>query len=146
EPRPSTLPDAPTNITLWAARSTDDHNKELALELPGPVIGDLPLENLLDPDAYKRVVVSLINEAAGAERITVADVPDLSDDGTSLWPKIISEWAKANGHSLPGKRVIASRLVEDGLAIPSMQGSVILKTVHEALTRALDGKGVRTEA
>ncbi|WP_231894639.1 hypothetical protein, partial [Gordonia sp. 852002-51296_SCH5728562-b] len=25
-----------------AARSTDDHNKELALELPGPVIGDLP--------------------------------------------------------------------------------------------------------
>ncbi|WP_346077656.1 hypothetical protein, partial [Gordonia cholesterolivorans] len=42
EPRPSTLPDAPTNITLWAARSTDDHNKELALELPGPVIGDLP--------------------------------------------------------------------------------------------------------
>ncbi|WP_216354317.1 hypothetical protein, partial [Gordonia sp. i37] len=37
-----TLPDAPTNITPWAARSTDDHNKELALELPGPVIGDLP--------------------------------------------------------------------------------------------------------
>lgn len=109
-------------------------------------LGALTLENLLDPDAYKRVVVSLINEAAGAERITVADVPDLSDDGTSLWPKIISEWAKANGHSLPGKRVIASRLVEDGLAIPSMQGSVILKTVHEALTRALDGKGVRTEA
>ena len=30
------------NITPWAARSTDDHNKELALELPGPVIGDLP--------------------------------------------------------------------------------------------------------
>ena len=42
KPRPSTLPDAPTNITPWAARSTDDHNKELALELPGPVIGDLP--------------------------------------------------------------------------------------------------------
>lgn len=36
--RPST-PDAPTSITPWAARSTDDHNKELALELPGPVIG-----------------------------------------------------------------------------------------------------------
>lgn len=104
-------------------------------------LGALTLENLLDPVAYKRVVVDLVNEAAGAERVTVADVPDLPIDETSLWPNVFSEWAKANSLPLPGKRVVASRLVEEGLAIPSAEGSAILKAVHEALSRALDGDG-----
>ncbi len=104
-------------------------------------LGALTLENLLDPDAYKHVVVKVINEAAGTALITVAEVPNLPDDGVSLWPKVVSDWAKANGHPTPGKRVIASHLVEGGLAIPSTAGIDILKAAHAALTRVLDGSG-----
>ncbi|MFI8774531.1 AAA family ATPase [Gordonia sp. NPDC062954] len=104
-------------------------------------LGALTLENLLDPVAYKRVIVDLVNEASDKERVTVADVPDFPNDETLLWPNVISEWATANNHTVPGKRVIASRLVEEGLAIPSTEGSVILKAVHDALSRALDGNG-----
>ncbi|MDO3401044.1 AAA family ATPase [Mycolicibacterium neoaurum] len=102
-------------------------------------LGALTIENLLDPDAYKQAVVMLINEAAGAKRVTAEDIPDLPVDTTSLWPKIIGNWAKAEGHPLPGKRVVASRLVEDGLARPSEAGIEILKAAHAALSGILDG-------
>lgn len=102
-------------------------------------LGALTLENLLDPESYKQAIVELINEAAGTERVTVDGLPVLPVDGTALWPKIIGEWAKANGHSLPGKRVVASRLVEGGLALPSPDGVETLKAAHEALTLVLDG-------
>lgn len=103
-------------------------------------LGALTLENLLDPDSYKDVIVQLVNEAAGAGGVTAADLPELPVDAVTLWPTVIQDWAKQNDHSLPGKRVVASRLVEDGLAVPSEQGTVILKALHEALTQALDGK------
>ncbi len=98
-------------------------------------LGALTLENLLDPDAYKQVVVELINESSSGEGISPEDLPDLPVDG--LWPTVIRDWAKQNGHPLPGKRVIASRLVEDGLAVPSDDGSQVLKTLHRAITGAL---------
>lgn len=101
-------------------------------------LGALTLENLLDPDSYKQAVVKLINEAAGTERVTVDDVPVLQVDSTSLWPKIVSKWAKAEEHQLPGKRVIASRLIEEGLANPSQDGIEVLKAAHAALLAVLD--------
>lgn len=101
-------------------------------------LGTLTLEHLLDPDSYKQVVITFIAES-GVEGLTVVDVPDLPTDGTALWPKVVADWAKDKGYSLPGKRVIASRLVEEGLAIPSPAGTEVLKAVHAALTRVLDG-------
>lgn len=102
-------------------------------------LGALTLENLLDPEAYTHVVVELINEAAGAGLVSVDDLPDLPDDGTSMWPKVLAEWAENNGHPLPGKRVVASRLVEEGLAVPSPEGKEALKAVHQALSAVLAG-------
>ena len=69
----------------------------------------------------------------------VADMPDLPLDDTTLWPAVIRAWADQKGHDLPGKRVIASRLVEDGLAKPSERGIEVLKALHQALTTALGG-------
>lgn len=100
-------------------------------------LGALTLENLLDPDAYKQVIVKLINEASGNSTVVDADVPDLPSDTTSLWPKVVGDWATANGYSLPGKRVIASRLVEEGLAVPSARGIEVLTVLHSALGTAL---------
>lgn len=102
-------------------------------------LGALTLENLLDSDAYKQVIVKLINEAATGVIVTVVDLPDLPEDTTVLWPKVIADWAKANDHSLPGKRVVASRLVEDDLAVPSQRGTAILKDAHLALSAVLEG-------
>lgn len=100
-------------------------------------LGALTLENLLDPDAYAKVIVDLINESSSGEKISPAHLPKLPDDGTSLWPTVIRDWAKENGHPLPGKRVIASRLVEDGLAVPSDDGRRVLRKLHQSLTRVL---------
>lgn len=101
-------------------------------------LGVLTLEHLIDPDSYKAVVAKFVNEVAGAGTVSAADLPDLPVDGVSLWPKAIKDWATSNGYNLPGKRVIASRMVEEGLAIPSSDGIEVLKTAHEALTSVLD--------
>lgn len=102
-------------------------------------LGTLTLENLLDADSYKQAIVELVNES-GSDWVTVADLPDMPVDTTTLWPTVIQAWGEREGHSLPGKRVVASRLVEEGLAIPSKDGALILKAAHEALTKVLDGK------
>ncbi|MEE6167677.1 AAA family ATPase [Mycolicibacterium sp. 120322] len=102
-------------------------------------LGALTLENLLDPVAYKQGVAMLINETSGVEQVTATDLPDLLADSTSLWPKVIKDWADVEGYALPGKRVIASRLVEEGLAIPSEKGIEILKAAHVALSEVLNG-------
>lgn len=105
-------------------------------------LGALTLENLLDSDSYKDVIVKLINEGAGTELVKAENVPSFPDDGESLWPTIISEWATTNSYPLPGKRVIASRLVEEGLAIPSAKAVEILAAAHAALSAILGGAKV----
>lgn len=107
-------------------------------------LGALTLENLLDADAYKQVVVILVNEA-GRDPIALSDLPDLRVDSTTLWPTVIEAWAREGGYQLPGKRVIASRLVEEGLAIPSEEGARILKAVHESLMKVLDGRSASAD-
>lgn len=102
------------------------------------ILSALTLENLLDPYPYKQTVAKLINETAGSERVAIADLPELLVNSTTLWPKVIQDWATQNGHDLPGKRVIASRLVEDRLASPSEWGAEVLKTLHKELTQAFD--------
>lgn len=63
-------------------------------------------------------------------------MPLLSDPNVS---NDVSLWAKANGHPLPGKRVVTIRLVEEGLALPSSDGLETLEAAHAALIRAHDG-------
>lgn len=101
-------------------------------------LGALTLEHLVDPDSYKTVVAELINEGTGVGTVVPDDVPHLPTDGASTWPKVIKDWAATNGYNLPGKRVIASRLVEQGLAVPSSGGIEVLKTAHDALISVLD--------
>lgn len=103
-------------------------------------LGALTLENLLDPVAYRTVIVTLINDANPSISIRVDDVPELPDPSSSLWPDFIANWAKDKGYSLPGKRAVASKLVEEGLAIPSDYGRPILVEVHKQLTALLAGK------
>lgn len=103
-------------------------------------LGALTLENLLDPYPYKQTVEKLINETAGSEKVAIADLPELPVNSTTLWPKVIQDWATQNGHGLPGKRVIASRLVEDRLAFPSEWGAEVLKKLHKELTQAFDSR------
>lgn len=98
----------------------------------------LTLEHLIDPDSYKAVIAKFVNEAAGAGTASAADVPDLPVEGCSTWPKVIKDWAASKDYNLPGKRVIASRIVEEGLAIPSSDAIEVLKTAHEALMAVLD--------
>lgn len=101
-------------------------------------LGAPTLEHLVDPAAYKEVIVKFVKEGGGPGAIAASDVPDVPADNSSSWWKAIQGWASANGYSLPGKRVIASRLVDDGLAVPSRDGIEVLKVVHEALTSVLD--------
>ena len=101
-------------------------------------LGALTLEHLVDVIAYKTAVARLINEIAGADTVTYTDVPDISTNGAESWWKTIKNWAESNGYTLPGKRVVASRLVEDGLAVPSVDGAAALCATHRALISVLD--------
>lgn len=101
----------------------------------------LTLENLLDGDAYRTVVAKLINDANQNVTIEASDVPELPDPSTDLWPASVEAWAKQQGYILPGKRVIASRLVEEGLAKPSREGAKALRSLHKSLVAVLGGGG-----
>lgn len=102
-------------------------------------LGALTLENLLDVDAYKQVIVKLVNEANATANVVIDDLPDFPDPSAETWPSVLESWAKASGYSLPGKRVVASRLVEEGLARPSFEGAEVLRKVHAEIERVLKG-------
>lgn len=101
----------------------------------------LTLENLLDADAYRTVVAMLINEANQNANVEVSNIPELPEPSKNLWPAMMETWAKQQGYNLPGKRVIASRLVEEGLAKPSADGAKALRSLHDALTSILTTGG-----
>jgi len=103
-------------------------------------LGTLTLENLLDPMAYRTVIAKLINDANPSISIQIDDVPELPDPSSNLWPDFVENWAKDKGYLLPGKRAVASKLVEEGLATPSDYGRPILVEAHKQLTALLAGK------
>jgi|GEM_PF-501892 Predicted ATP-dependent endonuclease of the OLD family len=103
-------------------------------------LGTLTLENLLDPVAYRTVIANLINDANPSISIQIDDVPELPDPSSNLWPDFVENWAKDKGYLLPGKRAVASKLVEEGLATPSDYGRPILVEAHKQLTALLAGK------
>lgn len=101
-------------------------------------LGTVTLENLLDRDSYREVLSKLLAEANPNDQIPL--LPDLPDSNKEAWPKVIEAWAGTNHLKLPGKRVVASRLVEDGLARPSAEGAKILRSLHKSLGTVLKGE------
>jgi predicted ATPase len=95
----------------------------------------LTLENLLEPGGYLKTVATLLAESnPGA---SIPTLPELPDPGETVWPTVLDLWASEQHLKLPGKRVVASRLVEDELAVPSAFGTTVLKKAHDDLIQVL---------
>jgi len=103
-------------------------------------LGALTLENLLDPDAYLQGVGLLLPECNPGIDIPV--LPALRPDGSAVWPSVLDAWADEHGLRMPSKRVVASRLVEEGLAKPSESGAKTLRLLHKSLESILKGRPI----
>jgi predicted ATP-dependent endonuclease of OLD family len=99
------------------------------------VLDALTLENLMAPEAYKSAVGLLLEECNPSKDIP--PLPSLPDAKAETWPKVFAQWALENQLKLPGKRVVASRIVEEGLAMPSQEGKRALVRAHEDIMHVL---------
>jgi predicted ATP-dependent endonuclease of OLD family len=88
----------------------------------------LTLENLLDASTYLKVIGLLLKECNPG--LTTPDLPELPEPTSEVWPPFLDRWAKQQSLKMPGKRVVASRLVEEGHAKPSDYGTSILRALH----------------
>ena len=98
-------------------------------------LGALTLENMLDPEAYLKAVHLLLGECN--PNAVIPDLPELPEATTEVWPTVLDRWAEGHKLKMPGKRVVASRLVEEGLARPSAYGTPVLRKLHEELDAVL---------
>ena len=104
-------------------------NRVVKLELPA-------LENLLQQPLYLQVVRALLEEAnPGA---VIPAFPSLPKAADSAWTPVLEAWAKAAFLKLPGKPVVANRLVFEERAKPSPEGRKALKKAHRLLCDALE--------
>jgi predicted ATP-dependent endonuclease of OLD family len=99
------------------------------------VLGALTLENLLDPAAYAEAFAKLLAECN--PDIAPPDLPDLPEPTAEVWPRHLERWSEEHGLKAPGKRIVASRLVEEGLARPSDYGASVLRAAHDQLRSVL---------
>lgn len=98
-------------------------------------LGALTLENLLDSAAYLDAVALLLGECnPGTE---IPELPSLPDPEAEVWPQVLDGWANKQGLRMPGKRAVASRMVEETLAVPSSFGAPILRQLHSDLQGVL---------
>lgn len=95
----------------------------------------LTLENVLDSKAYLEAVGLLLAECN--QDVVLPDLPVLPDANAKVWPTVLEEWAIEHKLKMPGKRIIASRLIEEGLANPSDYGVPILRELHVQLEAVL---------
>lgn len=98
-------------------------------------LGALTLENLLDAPSYSTTLAKLLGECN--PDAVVPDLPELPNPADEVWPSFVERWAKGHSLRMPGKRIVASRLVEDGFAIPSAYGSPVLRAAHDDLQSVL---------
>ncbi|GGK97317.1 hypothetical protein GCM10007382_16960 [Salinibacterium xinjiangense] len=98
-------------------------------------LGALTLENLLEPEAYLEVTRTLLQECNPGS--AVPELPTLPSPGEEVWPPFLDKWAKANDLKMPGKRVVASRLIEEAQARPSDFGAPMLRQLHADLRGVL---------
>ncbi len=99
------------------------------------VLGALTLENLLDADLYLETIGVLLAECNPG--VPIPELPSLPDPWSAVWPNELEKWAEEHALKLPGKRVVASRLVEEGRAQPSAYGVPILRSLHGDLEALL---------
>lgn len=95
----------------------------------------LTLENLLDPEAYLKGVSLLLNECN--PETVIPELPSLPDPTSEVWPTVLDRWAETHNLKMPGKRIVASRLVEEGFIAPSAYGAPILRKLHADLDEVL---------
>lgn len=98
-------------------------------------LGALTLENLLCQDSYLKVTALLLGECNPG--VAIPSLPAMPEPDAEVWPRALESWAKLHSLKMPGKRVIASRLVEEGLADPSDFGRPILEEAHSAIMAIL---------
>lgn len=98
-------------------------------------LGALTLENLLDADSYLKAVELLLAECN--QDTVIPKLPTLPEPTIEVWPTVLERWAKEHRLKMPGKRIVASRLVEEGLALPSTYGAPILRKLHGELDAVL---------
>lgn len=98
-------------------------------------LGALTLENLLDPAAYLEAVALLLVECNPGT--AVPELPSLPHPEAGVWPEVLERWADDQGLRMPGKRSVASRMVEEALAVPSSFGEPILRQLHNDLQGVL---------
>ncbi|PVW06511.1 hypothetical protein DEA06_03085 [Microbacterium sp. Gd 4-13] len=99
------------------------------------VLGALTLENLLDPAAYAEAFGKLLAECN--PDTAPPELPELPEPTAEVWPRHLERWSEEHGLKAPGKRIVASRLVEEGLARPSGYGASVLRAAHEQLRSVL---------
>jgi predicted ATP-dependent endonuclease of OLD family len=97
----------------------------------------LTLENLMLPEGYISAVSLLLEECNPSK--TIPPLPNLPEATAVTWPSVFEKWAVENDLKLPGKRVVASRIVEEGLALPSEEGKKALQRAHRDIMRILSG-------
>ncbi|UAJ78856.1 AAA family ATPase [Leifsonia sp. ZF2019] len=94
------------------------------------------VEHVLDPSVYAREYRNLLAE--WNPHLTVGDPLQLTVESGTPWPRQLEDWAGAQGASRrPGKRDMATYLVENGTAQPSAVGRVALVKLHDQLLAAL---------
>lgn len=93
------------------------------------------VENLLEAASYRKTFLGVLAECNPGKRLPNA--PTLSSRKDRSWAAEMEEWTRAAGMRPPSKVAVASRLLQDGQAIPSAASRKDLKRLHETLTRAL---------
>jgi hypothetical protein len=96
------------------------------------------IENLLDPDAYRDAISSLLpecNPTLSAGAVPALPAIDARVDGS--WANWAAAWIEEQGLKAPSKVAIANWLVENRRAVPSTDGMGLLKGLHERLLKAL---------
>lgn len=94
------------------------------------------IENLLDADAYLEAIRTLLSERPSMT--TLPDLPELGDPAGESWANVMAKWFTMHSIQPPSKVAIANWLVENGKALPSETGRVLLTKAHAELAQAVD--------
>jgi hypothetical protein len=97
------------------------------------MLGGMTLEDAVDLDNYCKAV------HVEAEAANKTQVPRIPSDAFNADPRAttVGNWYGKLSLRAPSKIAVANRLVQDGLAIPSEQGVLALRQLHQKLTAAL---------
>lgn len=143
------------NLDLEAARvaylvDRDDGGAALRRSLvdagvPESVITDVGvpgIENVHDPNGYRAAIKALLpecNPAAAADALP--EVPAVTAGKDESWAAWSQAWIRSQRLKAPSKVAVANWLVENRRAVPSADGEILLKSLHERLLKVLGHEG-----